>query len=78
MWPFCGRNLGDLVESSTDFIEDCLEALGETVFSEALDIAEAGGANNLLKSTIELRLKRESSHLATGTDGLDGGRRGEK
>lgn len=40
--PFCGRNFGDRVESSTDFMEDCLEALGETVFSEALDISEIG------------------------------------
>lgn len=35
------------MESSTDFIDDCLEALGDTVFSEALDISEGFVANDL-------------------------------
>lgn len=35
--------------SSTDFIDDCFEALGETVFSEALDISvKFDDANNSL------------------------------
>lgn len=33
--------------SSMDFIDDCFDALGDAVFSEALDISECGDANKL-------------------------------
>lgn len=38
-WPFCGFKLGDLVGSSTDFKDDCFDAFGEVVLSEAVDIS---------------------------------------